>query len=147
LPSRVGQLLDRYGLRVGAALVAAAALGGAVYRLPALARTGHRYLDQPDMSVGAADLDPVRFFAQPSVVMAARSAIPPGSIYTVALGPHVEPSTTIIIRESLLPLRYTPNLHDAQWVIAYDRDPKTVGVEYSKAIDLTWPAELLEVRR
>jgi hypothetical protein len=32
-------------------------------------------------------------------------------------------------------------------VIAYDRDPKTLGLKYSRVIDLTWPAELLEVQR
>jgi hypothetical protein len=144
---RDSQFLDRYPLRVGAALVAAAALGGAVYRLPALARAGHRYLNQPSRSVDVADLDPVRFFAQIGVVLAARGAIPPGSTYTVALGRYVAPSTTVILREELLPLRYTPKLRDAQYVIAYDRDPKTIRVRYSKSADLTWPAQLLEVKR
>lgn len=140
-------LVARHGLRVGAALVAAAALGGAMYRLPRLAGVGHRFLNQPAVPIEAADLDPVRFFVQTSVVLAARSAIPPGEPYTIAVGPHIEPSATVILRMALLPLRYTPNLRDARWVIAYDRDPSTVGVKYSKAIDLTWPATLLEVKR
>jgi hypothetical protein len=144
---RTKRFLDRYVLRGGAALLAGAALGGAVYRLPALLRAGHRYMKQPDRSVAAADLDPVRYFAQIGVVLAARGAIPAGSTYTVALGRYVAPSTTIILREELLPLRYTPKLRDAQYVIAYDRDPKTIGVRYTRSVDLTWPARLLEVKR
>ena len=145
--STVWRRFDLDALRLGAALLAAASLGGALYRLPTLAGVGHRYLKQPDLSVEAADLDPVRFFVQTSVVLAAENAIPTGATYTIALGPGVAPSAAVVLRMSLLPLRYTPSLRDAQWVIAYDRDPKTLGLKYSRVIDLTWPAELLEVQR
>ena len=85
--SSVKHLLDAYGLRAGAALVAGAALGGAVYRVPTLERVGHRYLNEPGMSVESADLDPVRYFASTGAVVAARNAIPPDDTYTIALGP------------------------------------------------------------
>jgi hypothetical protein len=147
LPATLWELLDRYALRVGAVLIAAAALGGMAYRLPRLVGDGHHALKQSSMAIGAADIDPVKYWSQLGVVEWANREIPPGSTYTIAVGPNVPPATAVVIRGWLIPLRYTPYLRDAQYVIAYDRDPSTIPVKYSKVIDLTWPGKLLVVRR
>jgi hypothetical protein len=141
------ELFDRHALRVGAVLIAAAALGAVAYRLPRLAGEGHRALKEPAMSIGAADIDPVKYWVQVSVVEWANREIPPGSTYTIALGPHIPIATTVVLKGALAPLTYTPYFRDAQYVIAYSRDLKTIPVRYSKVIDLTWPAKLLVVKR
>ena len=150
-------LARRNGLRAAAALVAAAALGGALYRVPTLLGAAHRYLHAPGMSLDNADLDPARYFVSIGALVAARNTIPPGVTYTIVVG-HDPPLDTdpvraakdaleipIIFQTWLLPLRYTPKLHDAQWVIAYHRASGTVGVKYSKVTYLSWEANLLEV--
>jgi hypothetical protein len=161
LRTRAKQLLDAYGLRVAAALVAAAALGGALYRVPALERTARHYLDAPQYSpsLESADLEPLRFFVSIGALDEARNTIPPGETYTIVVGhdppladdpvqaAHLADAIGPIFRFWLIPHRYTPKLADAQWVIAYHQPSKGIGVEYSREIYLSWEANLLEVAR
>lgn len=151
------QLLDTYGLRVAAALVAAAALGGALYRVPALERTSHRYLKAPSYSLESADLDPLKYFVSIGALVMARNTIPADATYTIVVG-HDPPladspaqaadlavAITPIFRMWLLPLRYTPKLHRAQWVITYHHSSESLGIKYSREIYLSFDANLLEV--
>jgi hypothetical protein len=153
----VKQLLDTYGLRVAAALVAAAALGGALYRVPALVRISHHSLKQPGMSLEDADLDPLKYFVSIGALVTAENTIPRGATWTIVVG-HDPPlgdtpaqsadlATAIppIFRMWLLPLRYTPKLHKAQWVITYHHSSESLGIKYSKEIYLSYDANLLKV--
>jgi hypothetical protein len=156
---RAKQLLDTYGLRVAAALVAAAALGGALYRVPALERTAERYLDAPDYSLETADLDPLKFFVSIGALDQARNTIPKGDTYTIVVGDEPPLSddpveakdsalaVSAIFRFWLIPLRYTPKLDEAEWVIAYHQPSDGLGIRYSKEIYLSWEANLVEVER
>jgi hypothetical protein len=155
----VKRLLDTYGLRIAAALVAAAALGGALYRVPALIRISHRSLKQPGMSVENADLQPFGYFVSIGALVSARNTIPAGATYTVVIGsdpPLADSSAQVadlvaaitpIFRTWLVPRKYTPKLHQAQWVITYHHASNTLGIRYSKQIYLSYDANLLEVVR
>src|SRR5436190_3272630 len=137
--TRAKQLLNAYGFRVAAALVAAAALGAALYRVPALERTARTYLKAPDYSPESADLEPLRFFVSIGALDEARNTIPPGETYTIVVGHdppladdpvqanHLADAIAPIFRFWLIPLRYTPKLRDAQWVITYHQPSKGVG--------------------
>jgi hypothetical protein len=155
----VKRLLQTHGLRLAAALVAAAALGGALYRLPALERAAHKSVNAPSYSLESADLEPLRFFVSIGALVMARNTIPPGSTWTIVVGhdpplavdPAWEADTALavpeIVRMWLLPLRYTPEIRNADWVIAYHHSADTLGVEHSKEIYLSYGATLVKVRR
>ncbi len=151
--------LDTHGLRVASALVAAAALGGALYRVPELVRIAHHYSRQPNLSVESADLDPFKAFASIGALVMARNTIPPGATYTIVIGndpPLADNPAQVtdlmeainpIFRTWLVPRRYTPKLQQAQWVIAYHHPSNTLRIKYSKQIYLSYDANLLEVVR
>jgi hypothetical protein len=155
----VKHLLTTHGLRVAAAVVAAVALGGALYRVPALVRISHQSLKQPDVSLEQADLDPLQYFVSIGALVSAENTIPRGQTWTIVVGNDpplgtspaqiVDLKTAIppIFRMWLLPLRYTPKLHQAQWVIVYHHPSNTLGIRYSKQIYLSWDANLLKVER
>jgi hypothetical protein len=47
----------------------------------------------------------------------------------------------------LLPLRYTPDLRRAQWVVAYHQASATLGIKYSHEQRLSSEANLVEAIR
>ena len=138
-----------------AGAVAVAALAAAAARLPAVAREVY---DSATAARGPAlrrDLEPAyepqRYLLR-DVVRTLR-AVPPGAVYTVAVGPG--PNVPELVRDglvqllgyALLPRRYTPDARAAQWVITWDVPPRTLGVRVLRAVAVDGHYRLLEVRR
>jgi len=157
--NRARQLIATHALQIAAALVAAAALGGALYRVPALVRIAHHSLNLPGSSVEDADLDPLHYYVSIGALVAARNTMPKGATYTVVVGhdPPLDnnPSTAagdahairVMFLLYMMPDRYTPDIHEARWVIAYHQRSSTLGIKYSKQSYLSYDANLLEVAR
>jgi hypothetical protein len=136
-----------------AVLLAAAALGAALDRVPALVRAAEASLDRPGESLAVSDMNPLKFFVSLDALQNARAAIPNGALYTVIVGndPPLPGDDAIAIQPTiqfwLLPRRYTPQLRAARWVILYDRPVSTVRIRARKVIPLADNVNLLEVGR
>ena len=87
-----------------------------------------------------ADVDPFAYYDPTLAMVAARQAIPRDATYTIVVGRErnamVPGLATSVYRIWLLPRRYTPDIHEAQWALTYWKSSEFLGVPYSTEIGL-----------
>jgi hypothetical protein len=125
-----------------------------------IARDGYRAADHPGNRIVDSDLDPLTYFASTRALSGARAIIPPGATYTIVLGTtrppfselpgpalHLNPATMrLAFKLWLLPRLYVP-LGRAQWVLAYDVPPESLGVKVAETDNLGPDVTLVKVAR
>jgi hypothetical protein len=140
-----------HGLLAFAAAVVALELVLAATQMIPLARIGLANHRAPSRLVRDADLDPFASFGPTQVVTAAQQVIPRNATYAIRVGQSPPGAATALVEDILrfwlLPRRYTTNLADAQWVIAYHHPSETLGVRYSAEIGLGPDANAVKVSR
>ena len=122
--------------------------------------SGYRSLVGPGHEVTNSDLDPLTYFASTVALSGARDVIPRDASYSVVAGTIKPPFSALpgpplnvnptslgyAFRLWLLPRHYVP-LRQAQWVIAYDISPDSLGVKYSDMVVLGPDAFAVKVVR
>ena len=112
----------------------------------------------PGRPLADSDLDPFTFYASTRALSGARAVIPPHATYTIVVGTtkpslselpgpalKVDPVTLKVAFELwLMPRQYVP-LRQAQWVVAYDAPPQTLGVRAAETVTLGPDATVIEV--
>jgi hypothetical protein len=137
---------------IAAALVAVALVTAAL-RVDDVVRLSYDALTAPAESPQQRDLGFVFGWQSRMAMTSAANVIPEHAVYTVVLGdsPPLEDAERLGIvsfaQYWLLPRRYTSNLADAQWVIAYHHSSETIGVRYRKEIPLAPYVNTFEVVR
>ena len=120
----------------------------------------YRSLVGPGHTVTNSDLDPLTYFASTVALSGARDVIPRDASYSVVAGTIKPPFSALpgppldvnpislkyAFRLWLLPRTYVP-LRKAQWVIAYDISPDSLGVKYTDMVVLGPDAFALKVVR
>ena len=148
----------RTALIAAVALLVCAVAWTAGRNLFPIARDGYRAVDRPGNRIVDSDLDPLTYFASTRALSGARAAIPPGDTYTVVIGtarppfsslpgPALKfsaPTLRLAFKLWLLPRSYVP-LSRAQWVLAYDVPPESLGVKAAETINLGPDATLVKV--
>ena len=108
---------------------------------------GYRSLVRPGHEITNSDLDPLTYFASTVALSGARDVIPRDASYSVVVGKIKPPFSALpgpslnvnptslkyAFRLWLLPRTYAP-LRRAQWVIAYDISPDSLGVKYTDMV-------------
>jgi hypothetical protein len=121
---------------------------------------GYRSLVGPGHEVTNSDLDPLTYFASTVALSGARDVIPRDASYSVVAGTIKPPFSALpgpplnvnptsleyAFRLWLLPRTYVP-LRQAQWVIAYDISPDSLGVKYTDMVVLGPDAFAVKVVR
>ena len=139
-------LTHRRALAIVGGIIVACELWAAATRVAHLTRRGIEALSAPGISVQAADLDPLAFYASPQALARAREVIPAHATYSVAVPGKNQGGAILAFRFALLPRVYTPDRRRAQWVIAYEVPSEGVGVRYSREIGLSPEANVVEVK-
>jgi hypothetical protein len=135
----LGRLFSLTGL---AGIVVAVALVVAALRVPDYLRLAWDSVDAPGKPLEQRDLGFALGWQSRQAMTEAARVLPRDATYTVVLGESPPPSDleragiVTFLRSWLLPRRYTPDLHQAQWVIAYHHSSETIGVPYRKEIGL-----------
>jgi len=131
--------MARVPLAGAAAVVVALALLAAAARAPGVVQLAYDSVTAPGQSATQRELAPFSSGLDVELLAATR-AIPATATYTIVFGSAVAPSdvsgANSAIQYWLLPRRFTPDISAAQWVIAYDQAPETLGVHYRKVIPL-----------
>jgi hypothetical protein len=147
-----------WALLVAATLAALLAFGTIGRNLAPIVRTGYRSLTMPGRPLADSDLDPFTFYASTRALSGARTVIPANATYSVVVGTSkpllsdlpgpalkVDPVTLKVAFELwLMPRRYVP-LSQAQWVVAYDAPPQTLGARAAETVTLGPDATVIEV--
>lgn len=153
VPSRRRTLLV-----VALAVVVCAVVWTVGRNLCSVARDGYRAANGPGNRVVDSDLDPLTYFASTRALSGARAIIPSGATYTIVLGKtkapfealpgpglQLNPATMrLAFKLWLLPSSYVP-LSRAQWVLAYDVAPGSLGVKPELTVNLGPDATLIKV--
>ena len=119
---------------------------------------GYHTLGRPAPRIADADLDPLAYFGSTRAFSGARAVIPPGQSYTLVTGQtkppfaslpgpatKIDPATLrLAFALWLIPRPYVP-LSKAQWVIAYDVPPGSLGVRASDTVNLGPDATVIKV--
>ena len=144
----------RFPRRVGgsfAPLIAALALLAAATTVPDLVRG---IVDPPPADEGWSrpELYPAHLGIPPEVVERAEQIVPEDGLYAVVFGEQIPvESGGIGIRQGLnyflLPRRWTRDLDEAGWVIAWGKPAETLGVPVGREVGLAPGVNLVEVRR
>ena len=136
---------------VVAAAAVVAELAAALGVIGDYARFGWRAASAPNPLVRDADLDPLAQYAPTAALVRAAQTIPPGSTYAIVVGddPPVELPGDIrsAFRFWLAGRRYTTDVHDADWVVAYHRSSEHLGVRVGREIGLVPAVNVVEVKR
>lgn len=78
----------------------------------------------------------------PEMFLKAAQIIPPGATYSVVVGNSPPTSSSfheaipLLFQYWLLPRRFTRDIHAASWVISYSHPSETLGIRYSKEINI-----------
>ena len=135
----LGRLFSLTGV---AGVVVAVALVVAAARLPEYLRLAWDTVDAPGKPLEQRDLGFALGWQSRQAMTAAARVLPRDATYTVVLGDSPPLSAlerdgvVTFLRYWLLPRRYTPDLRQAQWVIAYHHSSETIGVPYRREIGL-----------
>ena len=134
-----------------APLLAAVALAAAATSVPDLVRG---IFDAPSTDKGWSrpELYPGHIGIPPEVVERAEELLPKDALYTIVFGDQIPvESGGIGIRQGLvyflLPRRWTRDLEQADWVIAWGKPAETLGVPVAREIGLVSGVNLVEVER
>src|SRR5439155_12707397 len=83
--------------------------------------------------------------------VAAARAIPPGATYAFVSGPASNPSSDVVLIKApvfagywLLPRRLVGKAGDADWIVSYGGDLKTLGLRYRRIVDVSPGFQLAE---
>ena len=134
--------LKRLSLRDAAIVMAVLALIAACSRVPHTARLGWKSAKTPANSVLNRELAAVVYAQDPEMFLKAAQIIPRGATYSVVVGNSPPTSSSfheaipLLFQYWLLPRRFTPNIHAASWVISYSHPSETLGIRYSREINI-----------
>jgi hypothetical protein len=135
-----------------AATVIALAFGSAIWQLPHVVRSDDHALRAASSSLIERDSAPADGFGLRQVATAARHVLPPDALYTIVVGSVPSPVDSLtalavysIVPDSLLPRRYTPDLHTAEWVITLHASSESLGVKVRREIGLTPDSNAVQV--
>jgi hypothetical protein len=143
-----------------AALMAALVIWTVARHGATIVHAGYRSLVGPGHQITNSDLDPLTYFASTAALSGARGVIPRDATYTVVVGQTNPPFSALpgprlgvnptsldyAFKLWLLPRTYV-RLGRAQWVIAYDISPDSLGVKYTDMVVLGPDAFAVKVVR
>jgi hypothetical protein len=134
------------------AVVAVAALVVAVLHVPGAVRS----LIHPPPARSLVERELVVAYnisVRPEVLLGAEKAIPRNATYAIAVG-NSPPVASFqvsgipsLLEYWLLPRKWTPDLHKADWIVSYNHPSETLGVRVKREIPLVPAVNVVEVGR
>src|SRR2546428_12891978 len=135
--------MSRVSVREAAALIVALALIGVATRAWETAQSGWQSLRSPTPSRTERELGSVLNGRMNGALLKARRIMPRNATFAVRVGldpPAVDGSVldaiTGLFRYWLLPRRFTPDSHAADWVVTFHHSSETLGVRIRREIGL-----------
>jgi hypothetical protein len=137
-------------------LVLLAAVGVGLWRVPGVFRSSQQAVDVVrGLTPTERSLLPARSFdISTELFVAAAKDLPADATFYVAVGNGIEvsnqnvlPKTPVFAAYWLLPRRMTNDPEQADWVLSYGADLRTLDLNYIRVIDVASGEQLAEVRR
>jgi hypothetical protein len=145
--------MSRVSAREAVAVVVAVALVGVGYQAWQTGRSGWQALHTRPAPLQQRELGGVLYGSMDGAIAKAERMIPRDALYSIATGesPPSDPSFAAavpgVFRYFLLPRRYTPDVHQARWIVTFHHPSETLGVPVEREIPLTQFTNLIEVGR
>ena len=151
--ARAAHSYQRVNAVRAAVIVALACLACALTRVGPLWHTVDDTLRAHHDPLTTRDVAPMQQYIAPFALVTARATIPKDATYSVVVGQT--PPTSSLLQQAipllfqywLLPRRYTPHPHEADWVIAYHAPSSRLGLPVAREIGLGPDANLDRIAR
>jgi len=145
--------MSRVPVREAVAVIVALAFVGVGFQAWQTARSGWQSLRASPPPHETRELGGVLDGQLDGALTKAARIIPRDAVFSVEVGddppaaPAVVEAVPGVFRYWLLPRRYTPNLHDAEWIVTFHHSSETMGVPIRREIGLAPYSNLVEVGR
>jgi hypothetical protein len=143
--------MSRVSAREAVAVVVAVALVGVGYQAWQTGVSGWQSLHTHPPPLQQRELGGVLYGSMDAAIAKATRIIPRGALYSIATGDSPPPDPSFaeavpgVFRYFLLPRRYTPDVHQARWIVTFHHPSETLGVPVAREIPLAQYANLVEV--